>query len=282
VISSPTPTAQPGHHGSANPRTSGSVLRAIHWQGLSLEEVAFSPGLDLPDHRHDGAQIYLLLEGRYVESTAGHEHLLTPGICWFRGASVVHRNSVPGSEPALCLMVTADVDRLSWLRDRRRVSGRIPSLVIEEVRAEMLRELRIGDDVSRAALEGWSLLLLSVAERARVGQLDCRARELVDEASLLIERRFSEPVSLASIAAELAVHPLTLAAAFRRFCNTSVGERLRSVRLHHARRALVSGRAPIKQIAAECGFFDQAHLGRWCKRAFGQSPAQIRKSARSV
>jgi transcriptional regulator GlxA family with amidase domain len=62
----------------------------------------------------------------------------------------------------------------------------------------------------------------------------------------------------------------------RRFHHISVGELIRELRLRHAWKALVGSRAPIKQIAVEAGFYDQAHLGRLCRRRLGLAPAEIR------
>jgi len=51
--------------------------------------------------------------------------------------------------------------------------------------------------------------------------------------------------------------------------------------LARARRAvaLLPTPAPLAEIAAECGFSDQAHMTRALKRWFGHSPAQLRRDA---
>jgi AraC family transcriptional regulator len=97
------------------------------------------------------------------------------------------------------------------------------------------------------------------------------------DARRVIEQSYCNPISLATVAARLGVHPSTLAAAFRRYYRVSVGELTRELRLRHARQRLRASRAPIKQVAVEAGFYDQAHLGRCCKRRFGISPAEIRR-----
>jgi transcriptional regulator GlxA family with amidase domain len=38
----------------------------------------------------------------------------------------------------------------------------------------------------------------------------------------------------------------------------------------------VTTAAPLSDVAVRFGFFDQAHLGRWCKRVYGLTPAELR------
>jgi len=259
-------------------RTAGSVVRSRQWPGLSVDEVLMPRGLRVPEHRHAGAQLYFLLEGRYLEALGDDEHVLAPGAIWFRDPGMPHRNAVLGGTPALTLIVTAEAARLRWLARHGPGGGPVPALLLADLRTEVLRELRAADAAASTALEGWALLLLSRVERARVG-LPAAAPPWLDEAVSFIERRYGDPIALAQVAAAAGVQSATLAAAFRRFLGTSVGERIRAVRLRHARRALVETRVPIHRIAVDCGFFDQAHLGRWCRRELGLSPQELRRRA---
>jgi AraC family transcriptional regulator len=109
-----------------------------------------------------------------------------------------------------------------------------------------------------------------------------RAPEWLEEAVSHLDRHYAGPVSLSSAAAHAGVHPATLATAFRRFRGTSVGEHVRELRLSHARSALERTRRPLEEVAAEAGFFDQAHLGRLFRRRFGVTPAAYRRQAASA
>jgi AraC-like DNA-binding protein len=53
------------------------------------------------------------------------------------------------------------------------------------------------------------------------------------------------------------------------------------LRLNEARRRLARGEAPAA-VAAETGFADQSHLGRWFRRAFGQTPAAYARACTDV
>src|SRR5258706_15756193 len=101
--------------------TFGSVLRGRDLDGLSVEEVLMPSGLTVPEHRHEGAQIYFLLEGEYAETTRGRRHLLRPGGAWFRPPREPHENAVGGDGPALTLIVTVEERRFAGLE--RRAEG---------------------------------------------------------------------------------------------------------------------------------------------------------------
>jgi AraC-like DNA-binding protein len=251
--------------------TSGTVLRGRDLDGISVEEVLMPPGLSVPDHAHDGAQIYFVLEGNYIENA----HELGPGSAWFRPPRQQHRNAVIGSDPALTLIVTIDERRFARTERRSSSAHELHSLLLGETRSELLRELRNADAETSTALEGWSLVLLSRVERALAGMPPARPEWLNDAISYM-ERSYRQPLSLSGIAAHVAVHPATLAAAFRRFHQTSVGEYLRALRLDYARDAVLHSQRPIKEIALAAGFYDQAHFGRHFKRRFGVSPARLR------
>jgi AraC family transcriptional regulator len=49
--------------------------------------------------------------------------------------------------------------------------------------------------------------------------------------------------------------------------------------LDRARRLLATTGLPIKAVAADCGFCDQAHLTRMFSAEFGETPAVFRRKA---
>ena len=53
-------------------------------------------------------------------------------------------------------------------------------------------------------------------------------------------------------------------------------------RLDAAKRLLARPDLPLKVVAAECGFSDQSHLGRWFRRAYGLTPAAYRSGRTNV
>ncbi|HEY2019642.1 AraC family transcriptional regulator [Paraburkholderia sp.] len=68
---------------------------------------------------------------------------------------------------------------------------------------------------------------------------------------------------------------------FQRAFGTSPHAYLVRLRLRAARRLLATGRTPA-QVAAEVGFADQSHLGRWFRRAYQMTPAAYRRMCTNV
>ena len=68
---------------------------------------------------------------------------------------------------------------------------------------------------------------------------------------------------------------------FQRTFGTSPHAYLVRLRLRAARRLLAIGRTPA-QVAAEVGFADQSHLGRWFRRAYRMTPAAYRRMCTNV
>lgn len=242
---------------------------------MSVEEVLMPAGLSIAEHAHEYAQICCVLEGEYLETAGGRTWRLQPGVTWFRPARERHANRVARDQDALTLLVSFERERFAeWERPGAR-PGVLSSLLLAELRCGLIDELRRGDAGAALALEGWALLLLSQTERSGAGA--GAGPEWLQDARQLIERSYCDPISLATVAASVGVHPATLAAAFRRTYRVSVGELIRELRLRRARQDLLRSRAPIKQIAVEAGFYDQAHLCRCFRRCFGTSPAEIRR-----
>jgi len=71
-----------------------------------------------------------------------------------------------------------------------------------------------------------------------------------------------------------------LARQFRRELGLAPHAYLVSLRLRRARELLARGISPA-DVAAQVGFADQSHLGRWFKRAYRITPAKYLRSAQT-
>ncbi|WP_239377248.1 helix-turn-helix domain-containing protein [Frankia sp. Cj5] len=91
-----------------------------------------------------------------------------------------------------------------------------------------------------------------------------------------IAAHISESISLAELAACVALSPYHFARQFRVAHGCSPHEFLLQQRIEHAQRLLSRSRMPIRDIALDCGFCDQSHLTRVFKRHLGVTPRQYR------
>lgn len=226
-------------------------------------------GLRLGWHAHATGQLVFVMEGSYWERWGRQRHGLSPGSVFFRPPEEPHANIF--RTDVLTLVVSYERARIP-ARASRWGPTELPFLLIDLCR-QLELELR-RQDPSAMALEGLALLVLSRVERSR--RLDARPPWVADALGL-IARRHAESITLAALAADLGIHRATLAAAFRRYLGRSVGEAIRDARLQSALREIAETGRPLSEIALDCGFYDQAHMGRLVRRATGRTPGEIRR-----
>jgi len=241
-----------------------------------VSEVSIPAGSrELGPHRHDHAQIYLVLEGEYSESARGDAHPLGPGSVLFRPAGEVHSNAFGGAEVHGILVELADEAPAALVPGASGGPVYRANHSLDPLRVAFAREAGRHDSESTSALAGLTLWL--TAEVSRFGRRP-DVPPWLREATALLRRRSSEGLRLSRLAGLIGVAPVRLAAAFRRHLGCSAGEYLLRVRLSRARRLLRDSEAPIATIAAECGFFDQAHFSRAFRKAHATTPGRYRRA----
>jgi AraC-like DNA-binding protein len=97
-----------------------------------------------------------------------------------------------------------------------------------------------------------------------------------------LETDFTRDFSLAELAAQAQLSRGYFAQAFRQLTGDAPHQYLLQVRLSHARQLLAQNNPALSlgEIAASCGFSDQAHLSRHFRRFFGTTPAAFRRQRR--
>ena len=103
-------------------------------------------------------------------------------------------------------------------------------------------------------------------------------RVLVERAEALISTHLAEPLTIASIAAELYVGRSKLCEAFRRVRGKGVAELLRQERMNAALRLIASGEANIADAARAVGYARSSSFDEAFRREFGCSPTEWRKN----
>ncbi|MGF6573877.1 AraC-like DNA-binding protein [Paraburkholderia sp. GAS333] len=97
----------------------------------------------------------------------------------------------------------------------------------------------------------------------------------------LLHEQMDGNLGLDELADMAGIDRFRLTRLFQRTFGTSPHAYLVRLRLRAARRLLAVGRTPA-QVAAEVGFADQSHLGRWFRRAYRMTPAAYRRMCTNV
>ena len=97
----------------------------------------------------------------------------------------------------------------------------------------------------------------------------------------LLHAQMDGNIGLDELASVAGIDRFRLTRLFQRAFGTSPHAYLVRLRLRAARRLLAIGRTPA-QVAADVGFADQSHLGRWFRRAYRITPAAYRQMCTNV
>lgn len=104
-----------------------------------------------------------------------------------------------------------------------------------------------------------------------------RERRILD----FIDANLPAPLDLKALSGAVGLTSCVFARQFRRSFGAPPYAFVVARRLARARQLLAATEVPIKAIAAECGFSDQAHLTRMFSHRFGETPAGFRRQART-
>lgn len=225
-----------------------------------------------PAHTHDSWTVLLIDSGavRYDLDRVGH--VAEPGAVTLLPPHVPHdgRSAVAGRAfRKRVLYLDA-----SWLPGSEDAAVRRPALRGARARAivdGIHRDLGSPGDAD-AALQGVLALGTLAHARLRDAAGPAADRPLARRLRDLIDERMPESVTILEAAALLGAHPSHLVRAFSREYGIPPHRYLTGRRVDLARRLLLAGHRPA-QVAADAGFYDQAHLTRHFRRVLGVTPA---------
>lgn len=260
----PVMTGRPVHSRSAGPFEVGVVE---HGSDLRLSR-----------HRHREAVIGLLLRGVYDEWIEGRTVEPTRASVLIKPPETPHGNQI-GREGTHTLLIRVLPEAVP---EELRPTLARPAIRIDErvcgIADDFARELRSSDTLSSHSIEALVFELLHVVERcrSRAGVGYARRQHWVARVRDAINDHIAAPLTLAELAAAADVDRAHLARTFRSAFGCTVGDYIRTARVHRAASLLALGRT-IASVAADVGYADQAHLTRSFRRAYGVTPAAYRK-----
>lgn len=135
------------------------------------------------------------------------------------------------------------------------------------------------DAVAPLMIESLALEIVAAASRHASPARE-RPPRWLEQAREMLHATFAGQVTLAGVARTVGVHPVYLAARFRRHYHCTVGEYVRRLRLEAAVREVSGTNRPLSEIAAASGFYDQSYFTNVFKRHVGMTPAQYRAAFR--
>jgi AraC family transcriptional regulator len=261
----------------------GRILRRRSVAGLTVTETQYPPRLKLPPHRHAGAYFCLVLQGSYTETSATRSQACGPATLLFHPPYTAHADELHQTT-VRCCNVELDDGWLARVRAHAELPGHsvaIPGGPASQLALRLYREVRAPDALSALTIEGLALELLAESFRPPSNGEPREVPPWLARARAMLHDRFRDPVGLGALAEAVGVHPVHLAREFRRRFRCTVGDYVRRLRIDLARRRLAASDAPLAEVKAAAGFFDQSHFTRTFKRLTGMTPGQHRALFRS-
>lgn len=260
-------------------RFPAAVLRSRAIGSFVLTETRYDDGASLATHAHEYGCLVFVVNGTFRERCESLQRDGVPGMVIVRPEGEPHSNRF-GRGGGRCLNVELPPQWLARVRDCTRVfdtSAAFTGGAFPILGRRLIEELADADDVSPLAVE--SLVLGVFADGARDTRRHGAAPpRWLAHAREVIHDRLAARLTLEELAAEVGVHRVHLAGAFRRHFGQSVAAYIRQARIESACRALIESDAPLAEIALMHGFADQSHFGRTFKRLMRTTPAAYRLS----
>jgi AraC family transcriptional regulator len=261
----------------------GRILRGTRLSGLPLTLTSYPPGHCYPWHVHEIPTLFVLLAGHHHDENRRTSFDQSPLSAVFHPTIGPHATSVgPRGMVGLNLELTEP-----WL-DRVQLRGR--DLAVDYRLLDSLWMRLLGLRLAALAWEAGgaadaeveTVALEMVACLAGEPSPPARAPRWLPQAMEFLRERSSAPVGLRDVAAEVGVHPVYFARAFRRAAGCTVSAYLRALRLLDAGQLILGERDGLAEVALRVGFADQAHLTRTFSRELGFPPGRLRRMRKEL
>lgn len=237
----------------------------------------FNAGGCMSSHVHSSAVLGVVLGGAYEERTRGRVSEHSPGDVLFCPAHEPHAQSF-SPQGAVKLLLWFDPAVLGEMGRKARLDEapfvRCPPA--QPLARRLAAELSSRDDFSPIVADGLALEIAGLFCRSLQDAGEPSVPSRLARAREHLHAHVGGGCSLAEVAEAAGCDAATLSRAFRRTFGMSVGDYARRLRLERAADRIASSRAPLSEIALECGFCDQAHMSRSFKAAYGMAPRRWR------
>lgn len=283
-----------GTHQHGTGGTADHWLSARRDRETGVEAVrAHFKGHAYDPHDHDDVLVGVTEQGLQRFRCRRELHTSTPGTVILMEPGEVHDGHAPSPDGFTYTMLYLPQ---AWLAGRLdRLAEGCPAPPGLGFRRTLDQDAGLADSILAAftALQGAEgRLARDLALDGLVGRLAGMARHPpqagpapvapdVARARDLLHARMAEDVGMDELAAAAGTDRFRLNRRFRQALGLSPHAYLVRLRLRAARGLLATGMAPAA-VAAEVGFADQSHLGRWFRRAYRMTPAAYRRMCTGV
>ncbi|QQS40897.1 MAG: helix-turn-helix transcriptional regulator [Acidobacteriota bacterium] len=256
----------------------GTVAEKRSVSSSIISEVVHSAPRSLPSHSHELAFFCLLLDGSYAESFGRRSFSYRPFSLLWHPSGIEHKDEIGNNGGRFFGIEIRD----AGLRVLEEFAN-VPSHFHERgtplvwLACRLYHEFRNWQPCSELVAEGITLEMLGRSARkepAPQKRPPAWLKKVVEK----LDAEFRANPSSSDLATEAGVHPVHLAAVFRKFKGETVGEYVQARRIEFACGLLRENDVSLADIAVDSGFSDQSHFTRVFRRFTGMTPGAFRNS----
>lgn len=254
----------------------GSVFRRRRTGSAFFSESVYAKSMDLPAHSHELGFFTLILDGYYSEILKKRSVVYSPHTVLWRQADLMHKDKIEADRSRF-FFVEIERSCADRLRDCENVPDHLAernghlTWLASRLRAAVTSE----DDPSGLIAEGITLEMLGRLTQARVA--DKRPPRWLLRVIDRLNDESACNIGSEELSREADVHPVHLAATFRKFYGETIAEYTQKIRVRRASEMLGDPDLSLVEIACECGFSDQSHFTRVFKKRVGVTPGAFRR-----
>lgn len=256
----------------------GRVVHERTATGLRFNETVYEPFARIPRHAHDRAYICFVRHGEYTERYGGRRRECGPQTLAFHPPGEEHAEHMHAAAVRSFNVELEDrwIDRLGASLGAPLPGESAPGDRVSWLASALYREFRAGADACRLERLTSDLLEELAAPSGPLLATSPSRRPWLERVRARIDADPAAPLRLTDLADEANVHPVHLAAEFRRRFGMSIGDYRRRLRIGRACRDLARSERPLASVASDVGYYDQPHFTRTFKRTTGFTPARYR------
>lgn len=256
----------------------GTVAEKRSVSSSIISEVVHSTAKSLPEHSHELAFFCLLIDGSYSESLGRRRFSYRPLSLLWHPSGVEHKDEI-GNKGGRFFGIEIRKEGLETLREFANVPHHFHErgTPLVWLACRLYHEFRNWQPCSELVAEGITLEMLGRSARqepAPQKKPPAWLKKVVER----LDAEFREHPTSSDLAAEAGVHPVHLAAVFRKFKGETVGEYVQARRIEFSFGLLAERDLSLADIALESGFSDQSHFTRVFHRFTGMTPGAFRTS----
>lgn len=257
--------------------TPGQIIKRRALPGFVLTESLYDGGFKSSES-HPLHRLSFVLKGSYTSFFRNELHQVEDAKGIFLPPGEVHTISSAAGARCLHLELTQEwVDRIAERQCIKLSSPRVfQSCLLPSLVRRLYQELNQEGESSLLAVEGLAFEILAEIVRSQPSRTDATTQSKLDQAKEFLEANFAVPFTVAEAAQSVGLHPVYLAALFRKTLRCTMKDYVRRLRVNFAAAKLAESAEPLVDIGMAAGFVDQSHFCRTFKYLIGMTPSEYR------